>query len=325
MKFLSDEAASCIIPPVSSSAKRNCVTQVIQFTGPNIAGNVSYTFKHLSTPPLSIKLSDNEFRDALALIVQNDVRVTSQYFVDSSGFEDLSYFINFDQDQNIELKIAHSLIEPKVSVSIESIQQFCDYVSVSLNGVDSFGRFRFVYDDAPQINDITPTHGPSTGGTLVMISTEDAIIFGNRTKYICVFGEVESVGHLVNQRAVSCRTPVHKVAIVNVSLKFFSYFDENALISTSNIFYDFVDGSYIDDINPGIVALGSFSSAVDVSGQFYAEPDELLCQYTYINREGSEIVIIVEAELISSTFLTCTKRPVIDEGVLDRVKKRQGK
>ena len=86
---------------------------------------------------------------------------------------------------------------------------FDDYVSISANGQDfeEIQGFPFTYTARPQISEVFPAGGASTGGTALTISGKHLLPNDPNGGIILSFGEVLVPGVPLNETAVTCMTP----------------------------------------------------------------------------------------------------------------------
>jgi len=167
---------------------------------------------------------------------------------------------------------------------------------VSNNGVDVPGEtLRYEFGVAKSIAGITPSSGPSKGGT--MISVEGLGIESEYGQYMCSYGTGSAVGQFVRSNLIVCQSPIGTMAgsFVNVTLTV-----DRELVSGSHKFEIYEDPRVLGLVpSVGSVSGGTF---VSVLGSRFGRTG-LQCRF------GSQRVSGSGARLVSSTVVACRIPP----------------
>ena len=172
-------------------------------------------------------------------------------------------------------------------VLVEEVQPGCCSVEVTINGQDfsSSGK-GFLFDDTAVVLSVTPNLGALRGGTSVEIQGA-GFAFTNTS--FCVFGEFESratVHETSDGLAVHCITPAQQSdGLQPVFVKQFSYDDDSAMISSSNVFFNYHGDISITQLEPSFGTTKG-GTVVNVFGSSFVDSANLTCTFENVTVKG---------------------------------------
>ena len=179
-------------------------------------------------------------------------------------------------------------------------------VSVTINGQDfSESSLQYNYHPLVIVNELSPSHGPISGGTIVTLQGEH---FGQSRDLTCWFGEntvtpiaIENSTHIVCQAPPALRPGGVEV---HVSL---NGFIPPYNVSAYSQIYDFEEVLRIDEVDPPFGPSRGNSSIVISGGPFvdHSSSEEMFCRFGEMES--------VPAEYLSPSQIRCSTPPHLPE------------
>lgn len=165
-------------------------------------------------------------------------------------------------------------------------------VEVSFNGHDYHSAGWLDYDDTILVTSIIPSHGPSAGGTKVLISGvgyPGLFETDIEESMECAFGERRVSATYINSTFVECVAPSHAQATVSVSLVYFSGLPEGEMRSESLVAFTFVNTVDIASTFPSMIPFSGTNEEVylEVYGSGFLNQPTLACAFEVFLRSNA--------------------------------------
>ena len=174
-------------------------------------------------------------------------------------------------------------------------------LSITSNNQDFEASLDFDYVTSPIIYEISPSKGPSGGGTKIMLRGGNFI--NSNVNMLCDFdGDVSTPAQIVSDSFVTCTTPNHASGLSKVSLVSNDAMHTNIFSELVHSFL-FYQSEIIYDISPS-KGPSHGGTVVIVSGQNFRSDQSLSCRFG---------AIVVPATSISTTRLRCVSPSSLDD------------
>jgi hypothetical protein len=219
-----------------------------------------------------------------------------------------------------------------VNYTIEKVQGSCCEVKLSLNHLDYFGGrngsiVAFTFDSNMIVTEVSPSHGPKMGGTLVNVFTGGRLnsLEGLQGTLFCVFGSNRVKANLDNNNQISCVTPTFPTSGKTMAtLEIYSEVAGHGTFIQSKAGFTYVNNPTINETFPRFLSASSkrlFLAVVNVYGDNFVDSRDLKCHYYFhsnpaVQKLVSNFTIFTQAVFQNETHIQCINYNDIDFGHL---------
>eukprot|EP00979_Chaetoceros_neogracilis_P004104 scaffold713_cov274-Chaetoceros_neogracile.AAC.1 len=254
----------------------------------------SLTFENESTKPLNYSLDASEMKAALSILPNIGDIVVESTVGEAFGRLEKTFKVTFttlgipaNAGPLPLLGVSFLSLAPRLEVSVEELHDTCCDVQISTNNVDFLGgeleMVPFTFDANLLVNEVYPSHGAITGGTLVKIKGSGiSAPFAQSSSIYCIFGDkvrgVES--KFLNSSFVECKSPPFPApANVIVTLEVYAKAIGSGSRIESVAHFKYVSPPTITSAFPKSLSLPrSVTTHIDVFGEFFISTLSLKCR-----------------------------------------------
>ena len=294
--YVNETSLTCTSPPSTATALQVVTVSVmangIDRTISQIGHEADVSFEYVALPTVTSILPSSGPRTKITVIT-----VRGSNFVNTSSF--ICRFVDSNEFAiNVGATFLHSTA---ISCSVPLAKYFSPSgahisVKVGLNSQDfSRSAAQFSYNDDVTINQVSPSNGPHSGGTVLTISGAG---YYDSAKLRCSFMGVDSgevlataAATYVSTEQVKCVAPTSETSssvLVSVTMNGIRY-------TTSSASFEYVDVPSILSLSPAASFLGA-PTTVHVAGTFPHVSPTLICLFGVRNSP---------ATYINNTYVVC--------------------